>query len=96
MRPPPQRGLASVKSGHSLSGRRPLQFQWGPIFRASGYGSMHDDQVLRAAYDAGLNCGLSINGLPTECPFELSTGIAQRIAWLSGFSVGKAVKLSRS
>lgn len=56
---------------------------------------MEQDLVLRTAYDAGLKCGLSQEGMPSECPFEPGSSIAERIAWMSGFSVGKAVKLTR-
>lgn len=55
---------------------------------------MAHDETLRAAYDSGLVCGRSIEGLPAECPFDRFAGLAERIAWLSGFSVGKAVRVT--
>lgn len=55
---------------------------------------MHDDQ-LRAAYDAGLKSGLE-KGLPESCPFSALDAMDKRFAWLSGFSVGKLVRLSKS
>jgi ribosome modulation factor len=51
---------------------------------------------LRAAYEAGLKTGRSIDGLPKTCPFEQGGALAERFAWLSGFSVGKAVRLRGS
>jgi hypothetical protein len=56
--------------------------------------NMAHDEILRAAYEAGLACGRSIAGLPAECPFDNMKGLAERIAWLSGFSVGKAVRVT--
>lgn len=56
---------------------------------------MEQDLVLRTAYDSGLKCGMSLDGMPSECPFETGSSIAERIAWMSGFSVGKAVKFAK-
>jgi hypothetical protein len=41
-----------------------------------------------------LKIGRSVDGLPKTCPFENDGGaLSERFAWLSGFSVGKAVRL---
>jgi len=47
---------------------------------------------LRAAYEAGLKSGQR-QGVPDKCPFEIHDAMSERFAWLSGFSVGKAVRL---
>ncbi len=51
--------------------------------------------ILRAAYEAGLKVGREA-GLPAQCPFDQAGPLAERFAWLSGFSVGKAVRLRKS
>lgn len=53
---------------------------------------MPHTEKLRSAYEAGLKVGRSIDGLPKTCPFEQGGALAERFAWLSGFSVGKAVR----
>lgn len=65
-----------------------------PNGRVGRYVNMAHDEILRVAYDAGLACGRSIAGLPAECPFDSIKSLAERIAWLSGFSVGKAVRVT--
>ncbi|MEG3162907.1 hypothetical protein U1763_20670 [Sphingomonas sp. LB2R24] len=51
--------------------------------------------LLRAAYDAGLKSGLD-KGFPHACPFAIHEAMDQRFAWLSGFSVGKLVRLRKT
>lgn len=53
------------------------------------------DAKLRDAYEDGLKSGQR-NGLPETCPFEIHDAMSERFAWLSGFSVGKAVKLAKA
>lgn len=50
--------------------------------------------LLRAAYDAGLRSGLK-SGFPDACPFSHHEAMDERFAWLSGFSVGKMVRLRK-
>lgn len=54
-----------------------------------------DEPLLRAAYEAGLKSGQR-EGVPDQCPFEIRDAMSERFAWLSGFSVGKAVQLLKS
>ena len=51
-----------------------------------------NEPQLRAAYEAGLKSGQR-EGIPDECPFEIHDAMSERFAWLSGFSVGKTVRL---
>jgi len=51
-----------------------------------------NEPLLRAAYEAGLKSGQR-EGVPDQCPFEIRNKLAERFAWLSGFSVGKTVRL---
>lgn len=54
------------------------------------------DPILRAAYDAGFTVGRTTSGLPAQCPFKDSEAkIAERMAWLSGFSVARLVPRGR-
>jgi hypothetical protein len=50
-----------------------------------------DEPLLRDAYEAGLRSGQR-EGVPDQCPFEIQDKMSERFAWLSGFSVGKAVR----
>lgn len=50
---------------------------------------MSSDPRLRAAYDAGMKVGNTTAGLPAECLFHSGEGLAERFAWLSGFSVAR-------
>ena len=50
---------------------------------------------LRHAYDSGLKNGLR-EGLPPVCPFDKCDQMDERFAWLSGFSVGKIVRLGKA
>jgi ribosome modulation factor len=50
-----------------------------------------DEPLLRDAYEAGLKSGQS-EGVSDQCPFEVHDKMSERFAWLSGFSVGKAVR----
>jgi hypothetical protein len=50
------------------------------------------EQLLRAAYEAGLQSG-QCEGVPDQCPFDIVDKLAERFAWVSGFNVGKAVRL---
>lgn len=52
-------------------------------------------EKLRHAYDSGLKSGLR-EGLPSACPFAVGHQIDERFAWLSGFSVGKIVRLGKT
>jgi ribosome modulation factor len=52
------------------------------------------DAKLRRAYDDGLKSGRR-GGVPDVCPFKVSDAMPERFAWLSGFSVGKAVRLTK-
>ncbi len=56
---------------------------------AVGYDAVPTDPRLRAAYDAGMKIGNTTSGLPAECPFSHDEGLAERFAWLSGFSVAR-------
>lgn len=56
---------------------------------------MPTDPHLRAAYDAGMKVGNKTAGLPAECPFHSGEGLAERFAWLSGFSVARLSTKSR-
>lgn len=51
-----------------------------------------NEPLLRAAYEAGLQSGQR-DGVPDQCPFDICDKLSERFAWLSGFSVGKAVRL---
>jgi hypothetical protein len=63
-----------------------------PIRVIKRYSRMKIDQPqLRAAYDAGLKSGQR-EGVPDQCPFEIRDRLSERFAWLSGFSVGKAIR----
>ncbi len=50
-----------------------------------------DEPMLRDAYEAGLESGQS-EGVSDQCHFEVHEKMSERLAWLSGFSVGKAVR----
>lgn len=102
--------IAVIRSAFRVRGRRydpvgllqhltrqaSLTIVSGPMNATIRCVDMDQDRILRAAYDAGLVCGRSIAGLPDQCPFNQITGLAERIAWLSGFSVGKAVRVTAS
>ena len=51
-------------------------------------------ESLRHAYDSGLKSGLR-EGAPAVCPFDRFDHLDERFAWLSGFSVGKIVRLGK-
>jgi ribosome modulation factor len=88
-----QRFLADTRGGHQLAfqSMQQISLRCGNIAHATRCTFMSPDR-LKSAYDAGLQCGQSISGLPGRCPFERGETLSERIAWLSGFSVGKAVK----
>lgn len=66
----------------------------GPALASSRSRLMPPIEKIRAAYDVGLKVGRSVDGLPKACPSEQEGGaLSERFAWLSGFSVGKAVLL---
>lgn len=50
---------------------------------------MTSDPRLRAAYEDGMKVGNTTAGLSAECPFRRGEGLAERFAWLSGFSVAR-------
>ncbi|MEG8018734.1 hypothetical protein [Sphingomonas sp. LR55] len=63
-----------------------------PISAFERYHPMEPDEpLLRDAYEAGLRSGQR-EGVPDQCPFEIQDKMSERFAWLSGFSVGKAVR----
>ena len=69
----------------------------GPAPASARLRLMPPIEKIRAAYEVGLKVGRSVDGLPKTCPFEQEGGaLSERFAWLSGFSVGKAVRLRGS
>jgi hypothetical protein len=80
-----------------LETRKPLRdeivsISLNPIVAFERSRSMEPDEpMLRDAYEAGLKSGQR-EGIPDQCPFEVHDKMSERFAWLSGFSVGKAVR----
>jgi ribosome modulation factor len=76
----------------SPSNTKIVSISLDPIVAFERYQTMKPDEpLLRDAYEAGLKSGQS-EGVPDQCPFEVHDKMSERFAWLSGFSVGKAVR----